>query len=136
MEIENNNVILQVNLSGGSYYDFHFKDMPVNPINWRSKNRDQPPFMGHFLCFDRWGPPSDAEKKKGFPHHGEVNLLDWELLAKPEKKNGSVECSMGCKLPMGGLQLSRKIELSENESIFFVNEKIKNLNKYGRMFNI
>jgi len=37
---------------------------------------------------------------------------------------------------MGGLQLTRKIEMPENEPLFFVTEEIKNLNKYGRMFNI
>ena len=136
MEIKNSNVILQINLSGGAYYDFHFKDMPVNPINWRSKNHDQPPFMGHFLCFDRWGPPSNGEKKNGFPHHGEVNTVEWKLLTKPKKNNGFIEASMMCSLPMGKLELKRKIELSENEPVFIVNEEIKNLNKFGRMFNI
>jgi hypothetical protein len=37
---------------------------------------------------------------------------------------------------MGGLQLTRKIELAEDEPVFFVTEEINNLNKYGRMFNI
>jgi len=37
---------------------------------------------------------------------------------------------------MGGLQLTRRIELSDDEPVFFVKEEIKNLNKYGRMFNI
>ncbi|HBE39971.1 MAG TPA: hypothetical protein DDW27_01965, partial [Bacteroidales bacterium] len=37
---------------------------------------------------------------------------------------------------MGGLQLTRKIEMPEGEPLVFVTEEIKNLNKYGRMFNI
>lgn len=32
--------------------------------------------------------------------------------------------------------MTRKIEMPEDEPIFFVTEEIKNLNKYGRMFNI
>lgn len=136
MKLENNKVILRVNLAGGSYSDFHLKDLPLNLLNWRINDPEQPPFMGHFLCFDRWGPPSDAEKTNGFRHHGEVNTEHWELLDKAQEKDASLKCSMRCQLPMGGLQLTRRIEMTEDEPVFFVKEEIKNLNKYGRMFNI
>lgn len=66
MKIDNSKVVLQVNLTDGAYFDFHFKDLPINPINWQTKDPEQPPFMGHFLCFDRWGPPTEAEKINGF----------------------------------------------------------------------
>ena len=58
MKIENNKAVLEVNLNGGSIPDFHLKELPLNPLNWRSKDTTMPPFMGHFVCFDRWGPPS------------------------------------------------------------------------------
>ena len=136
MKIENSKVLLKVNLRGGSYIDFHFKDFPINPINWSSQEAESPAFMGHFLCFDRWGPPTDAEKANGFHHHGEANSVEWKLLDKPQPKDTLSACLMRCMLPMGGLQLTRKIELSTNEPVFVVTEEIKNLNKYGRMFNI
>ncbi len=136
IELENNIVVLKISLYGGAYFDFHFKDFPMNPINWVCRDTTQPPFKGHFICFDRWGPPSEAEKKNGFMHHGEVNSLKWEIITPPERRNGSIFCEMKCFLPMGGLQLVRKIELYENSPVFHVTEEIKNLNKYGRMFNI
>ncbi len=136
MKLENKKAILQVNLAGGAYCDFHLKDLPLNLLNWRISDPEQPPFMGHFLCFDRWGPPSDAEKTNGFRHHGEVNTEHWELLDKAQGKDALLKCSMRCKLPMGGLQLTRRIAMAEDEPVFFVTEEIKNLNKYGRMFNI
>jgi hypothetical protein len=136
VKMETNNVVLMVNLNGGAFFDFHLKDLPVNPINWRMKDTINPPFMGHFLCFDRWGPPTPAEEANGFHHHGEASTEPWKMLAEPLSQNGKITCSMMCTLPMGGLQLKRKIELSENEPVFFVTEEIKNLNKYGRMFNI
>jgi hypothetical protein len=37
---------------------------------------------------------------------------------------------------MGGLKLTRKVEMPEDEPVFFVTKEIKNLNKYGRMYNI
>jgi hypothetical protein len=136
MKIENSKAFLEVNLNGGSYPDFHLKELPLNPLNWRIKDSTMPDFMGHFLCFDRWGPPSENEKANGFKHHGEVNTVTWTNLAEPRTINGMITCSMICSLPMGGLQLKRTIEMPENESVIFVKEEIKNLNKYGRMFNI
>jgi hypothetical protein len=136
MRIENSKVLLQVNLRGGSYSDFHFKDHPVNPINFQSKESEDPLYTGHFLCFDRWGPPTDAEQANGFIHHGEANTQTWQLLSEPEAKKGLISCSMTCTLPMGGLRITRIIEMSETEPVFFVKEQIQNLNKYGRMYNI
>lgn len=136
MKIENNKAVLGINLYGGSIPDFHLKDLPVNPLNWRSKDTTMPPFMGHFVCFDRWGPPSEGEKLNGFIHHGEVNTLMWTVLSEPRQIEGKISCSMTCTLPMGGLQLTRKIEMPEDEPLFFVTEEIKNLNRYGRIFNI
>lgn len=134
--LDNNSVILQINPQGGAYTDFHLKDLPLNPINWESTDAEQPPFRGHFLCFDRWGPPTEAEKANGFPHHGEVNLEEWNVLEEPCRKNDITECLMKCNLPMGGLELTRKVELPQEDPVFFVTEEIKNLNKYGRMYNI
>lgn len=136
MKIENSKVLLQINLSGGSYFDFHLKEQPINPINWRATKPEEQMFMGHFLCFDRWGPPSKAEQANGFRHHGEVNTESWELLTSPQVNEGALTCSMMCRLPMAALQLTRKIELSADEPVFLVTEEIKNLNRNGRMFNI
>lgn len=136
MKIENSKAVLEVNLNGGSYPDFHLKELPLNPLNWRIKDSTMPHFMGHFLCFDRWGPPSEAEKANGFKHHGEASTVIWKRLAEPESINGKITCSMECALPMGGLRLTRKIEMPADEPVLFVTEEIKNLNKYGRMYNI
>ncbi len=136
MKIENNQTVLEINLNGGSISDFHLKDLPVNPLSWRNKDTTMPPFMGHFLCFDRWGPPSEGEKLNGFQHHGEVNTITWKVLSEPRINDGKISCSMTCTLPMGGLELTRRIEMPVDGTVAFVREEIKNLNKYGRMFNI
>ena len=136
VKMGNSNIELLVNLNGGSYIDFHLKELPINPINFRATKPEEQIFMGHFLCFDRWGPPSAAEKANGFRHHGEVNTESWELFTAHQINDSRSICSMKCKLPMAGLQLTRKIELSADEPIFFVTEEIKNLNRNGRMFNI
>ena len=131
VKLENSTIVLHMNLNGGSYIDFHIKEQPLNPLNFLLEVPPQPPYMGHFLCFDRWGPPTESEKTNGFTHHGEANLQVWKML--DENNSG---CTMKCSLPMGGLELIRDVKLSDSEPVFFVTEKIKNLNKYGRMFNI
>jgi hypothetical protein len=136
MKLENNKAVLLVDLNGGMLHDFHLKDMGLNPLNWKSHNPDLPEYKGHFVCFDRWGPPSEGEKANGFIHHGEVNTIKWKVLAVPQRSNGMLTTSMTCTLPMGGLQLTRKIEMPENDPVFHVTEEIKNLNMYGRMFNL
>lgn len=136
MKIENSKAVLEVNLNGGSYPDFHLKEIPLNPLDWRIKDTTMPDFMGHFLCFDRWGPPSDAEKANGFKHHGEASTVQWKTVSEPKTVNGITTASVECTLPMGGLRLTRKIEMPSEEPLFFVTEEIKNLNKYGRMYNI
>ena len=136
VKMENNSILLLVNLNGGSYFDFHLKELPVNPISWRATKPEEKMFMGHFVCFDRWGPPSAAEKANGFRHHGEVNTQVWELLNEPHVINGLSTSSIMCTLPMAGLQLTRKMEVSADEPVVFIKEEIKNLKKNGRMFNI
>jgi len=136
VKMENNSSLLFVNLQGGAYFDFHLKELPINPICWRATKPEERRFMGHFVCFDRWGPPSPGEKANGFLHHGEVNTLLWTLNDAPHAVNGRLSGSMMCSLPMAGLQLTRKLELSADEPVFFVTEEIKNLNKNGRLFNI
>jgi len=136
VKMENSKIELLVNLNGGSYFDFHLKNLPINPINWRGSKPGELVYMGHFLCFDRWGPPSATEKANGFRHHGEVNTQSWKLLTASKIKDGPSTCSMMCQLPMAGLQLTRKIEISVDEPVFFVTEEIKNINKNGRMFNV
>lgn len=136
VKMGNNTIELLVNLKGGAFFDFHLKDLPVNPISWRGTKPGEQMFMGQFLCFDRWGPPSAAEKANGFTHHGEVNNLLWELLSSPETIDGRSSSSMKCVLPMAGLQLIRKIVMSADEPVFYVTEEIMNPNLNGRIFNI
>jgi hypothetical protein len=136
VKMGNINVELYINLLGGSYFDFHLKNLSLNPISWRGTDPEEKMFVGHFVCFDRWGPPSPSEKANGFRLHGEAATQLWELLGASGSFNELSSCSMRCLLPMAGLQLTRKIELSAIEPVIFVTEKIKNLNKNGRMFNI
>lgn len=63
--------LLSIDPAGGSLADFHLAGT-VNPLCWDSAIHDQldpnnqePRPLGHFLCLDRWGPPSIDEERPG-----------------------------------------------------------------------
>src|SRR4051794_3683216 len=70
-----------VDLGGGAIGEFKFKGSQLNPLNWNAPGPKDTSVhgFGHFLCLDRWGPPSDAEGKLGMPYHGEASNVRWEV---------------------------------------------------------
>jgi hypothetical protein len=131
------NAQLVIDLAGGSIENFHRKDNTLNPLVWGDKDdKPNPRAMGHFLCLDRWGPPSDAELKNGMPFHGEAANVVWQTLRAPAEQKGSIHAEMSAQLPMAGLSIKRSIDLSATQSCFTVTEEVTNTNKLGRIFNM
>jgi hypothetical protein len=92
--------------------------------------------MGHFLCLDRWGPPSAAEEKNGMPFHGEASKVIWRVTRPPEQNGGWIEAEMFAELPLAGLEVRRVIRLLDTEALVSVREKVTNRNRLGRIFNM
>ncbi|MBT4482949.1 MAG: hypothetical protein HOC71_04640 [Candidatus Latescibacteria bacterium] len=136
--LEGNTAIVQVDLAGGSIVDFHLVGQELNPLNWNypGKGDLEPRTIGHFICFDRWGQPSPQEQKNGMPFHGEAAQVEWSALSQPSNKGGIVSAEMSCKLPIGGLSLTRTMKLSGDSPVLVVREEITNMNKLGRLYNI
>jgi hypothetical protein len=136
--LEGKTARVSVDVAGGSIVDFHFLDSGLNPFTWNypEKGDSKPRTMGHFVCFDRWGQPSEQEAKNGMPFHGEAAQVVWTVLAEPSRKDGAVTAEMSCDLPIGGMSLRRTLSLSENSSVLTVREEITNDNKLGRLYNI
>lgn len=109
---ENPAAKLSVDPKGGVIREFRFKN-GVNPLH---------AFFGHFLCCDRWGPPTAAEAKNGMPDHGEA----WRVTWTPEGE---------AVLPLAGLAVRREIRLHATEAVALVRETITNRNKLGRAYN-
>ncbi len=80
LKLDNSVSTIVINLEGGSYIDFRLKTNPVNPLNWHYNGDDGLDFEGHFICLDRWGPPSVGEAANGFKHHGEASSIMWDVL--------------------------------------------------------
>jgi len=63
--------------------------------------------MGHNLCLDIFGPPSDAEAEAGLTAHGEGSVVPYELSA------GTDALAARAHFPIAGLDFERRILLRE-----------------------
>lgn len=95
-----------------------------------------PRSMGHFICLDRWGSASDAEKANGLTNHGEASQVWWEVSQEPVSQGGVIEAILSARLPLAGLSVERTIRLQENASVVSVTESVKNHNPFGRIYNL
>jgi hypothetical protein len=126
-----------IDLLGGSIVGFQFQDQRLNPLVWNNEgDPSQARSMSHFVCLDRWGRPSDAERLNGMTNHGEAATVPWKTLSGPAKKSGGVHAEMEAMLPMAGLHLKRNIMLAAGKALFTVTEVVTNRNKLGRVYNM
>ena len=130
--LEGRQARLVVDILGGSIVDSHLTSHGLNPLRWANDGPlNQPRSMSHFLCLDRWGQPSEAERDNGMPGHGEATKVEWDVLEQQ-----AARVRMSADLPMAGLRVERQIELAPNGPWFHVTETVTNRNKLGRVYNM
>ena len=130
--LTNGQARLVVDVFGGAIGEFRRKGVEVNPLAWAMPGEGDTSIrgFGHFLCLDRWGPPSEAEGARGMPYHGEATHVRWTV-----NREAGQEAEMTARLPKAGLLVRRKVRLSDREAVFVVEEEITNENALGRVFN-
>ena len=131
---------LIVDIGGGSIVDFQLSAQGINPlvfdnIVFEPKEKFFRP-MAHFLCLDRWGAPSKAEKQNGMFFHGEASRVEWKILKRPTLKGKLIKASMSASLPLAGLEVKRLVQLSDTSATFTISETVINRNKLGRIYNM
>ena len=127
---------LVVDLGGGSLVDFRLSGHSINPLQFDPRESAVLKPLGHFLCLDRWGAPTEAEERNGMFFHGEASRVEWRVLKKPARKGDAVEAAMSALLPMAGLEVVRTIRLSDSSASCAVSERVTNRNKLGRIYNM
>jgi len=80
--------------------------------------------MGHNLCLDIFGGPSDAEAAAGLTPHGEASVVRYELSV------GGTIMTASADLPFAGLRVAREIAL-EDRSVK-IRESVENLTACDR----
>jgi hypothetical protein len=82
--------------------------------------------IGHFLCLDGFGTPSDEEKAAGWPTHGEASKQRFETVQEPAR-NGTATLKLSTRLPLAQEAITRTMTLLDGESVVYVNTEVENL---------
>jgi hypothetical protein len=138
VRLQSQTATLVIDLGGGSIVDFHLGGDGLNPLRWLGPGDGDKALrpMAHFLCLDRWGPPTAAELANGMPFHGEASRVEWKQIGANERQTGRLVAVMEAALPIAGLQVRRTVGLSESATFFTVSETVTNRNKLGRVYNM
>jgi hypothetical protein len=143
VRIENDELIVTVTVEGGHIAEIIEKKTGINPL-WTppwpsiepSAYNGQPEYgdnseskllagiLGHNLCLDIFGPPSDAEYSAGVTVHGESSVVAYEIQASARRMIAKAH------LPLAQLDFEREIELAGNDVI--IRETVKNLTAMDR----
>ena len=128
---------VEVEILGGSITAFTRAGNSIDPLVWNDAGpEDEARPMGHFLCFDRWGGPSQAEIERGMIFHGEATRQTWSVDRKPSASSGAVTAEMSASLPIAGLSIRRTMRLAQEAAVLEVVETATNDNKLGRIYNL
>ena len=145
VQIENEQLQLTVLVEGGHIAEIRHKGTGVNPLwtpPWPSIEpsaydpQKHPEYgqnaeskllagiMGHNLCLDLFGPPSDEEAAAGMTVHGEASILPYRI-------EPAGACLTACvELPTPQLLLERRIELAGD--VVLIAETVENLSRADR----
>ncbi len=136
--LENQVARLVVDLGGGSIGEFRFQGSDLNPLSWAHPRPEDVSLhgFGHFLCLDRWGPPSPAEGAQGMPYHGEAAHVPWQIVREAGPRDGAIEAQLSAMLPKAGLSVRRTIRMSTRVAVCVVREEVRNENPLGRIYNM
>ena len=80
--------------------------------------------MGHNLCLDIFGPPTDDEAKAGLTAHGEGSVAPYELMVRGE------ELVARAHFPIAGLDFERRVALRDR--VVMIRETLKNVTSTDR----
>lgn len=81
-------------------------------------------FTGHALCLDYFGEPTAEQAACGLSLHGEAAIGRWEVInSSPAEK---VQCKWKVALPISQLSFEREVQISNGQSVAYVEETITN----------
>ena len=83
--------------------------------------------MGHNLCFDFFGGPSEEEAGAGLTVHGEASVADWDL-----RRRGGEELTATAELPLAGMRVERRLTLAPGAQEVHITETVENLSAADR----
>jgi len=147
VSIANQHLRVTVLKEGGHVAEIQDKELDVNPLwipPWpsiepslydRQKNPEYGDdsesrllagIMGHNLCLDIFGPPSEEEAAAGLTVHGEASVVPYDVVS------GDSELTMRALLPNAQLRFARRIRLRPAGRVIEFSETVENLTATDR----
>ena len=147
VQLQNDEVYLTLLPGGGHIAELVLKSNAVNPLwipPWKTiEPADYDPakhpeygsgpeaqllcgIVGHNLCFDYFGPPSEEEAAAGLTVHGEASIVNWET----EQKRGELVAK--AEFPQAGMRMERTLRLAPKAQGVVVTETAENLRDIDR----
>jgi hypothetical protein len=83
--------------------------------------------LGHFLCLDGFGAPSEEERSAGMPFHGEANGRQFETVEESARGSGASNVKLKARLPLAQEDVTRTVTLIDGESVVYINTEVENL---------
>lgn len=87
--------------------------------------------LGHFLCFDRWGPVTKNEAARGIPFHGEARIATWTV-----RHASPLSAGLATTLPATHFDLKRSVSLAATGGAFRMVTDIANSTPARRSYNL
>jgi hypothetical protein len=82
--------------------------------------------LGHFLCLDGFGAPSQEEMKAGYPFHGEASGRKFEVVESG--KSGSItSLKLSTQLPLAQESVIRTVQMADGENVAYVETEVESL---------
>jgi len=89
------------------------------------------PGMGHFVCVDGFGPPSEDERQAGMPMHGEAHQQSYSV--DHDSREGDTQVvTLSAELPLARERLVRTLRLVDGENVLYVESELENLLGFDR----
>lgn len=141
--LSNGFIELVVLKTGGSFPSLTLVDdkQAMNPM-WDSLRADRElgrpervsgP-IGHFICVDGFGPPSEDERKAGMEGHGEAHRLEWSTDFAGRAESADV-LRQAVTLPRVHEVLRREVRLRPGENVVYVKASLTSLLDFDRPVN-
>jgi hypothetical protein len=131
--VSNDKLEMTIALLGGAFAKLLRKDDPnkLSPL-WdpaeaaRAAGLPAPTdaSLGHFVCVDGFGVPSDEEQKAGFPTHGEAHERLFEI-SHLEQQSGAATLTLKVNLPITQETFSRSIRMALGENAIYVTSELE-----------
>ncbi len=90
--------------------------------------------VGHNICLDFFGAPSEEEARQGLSIHGEAPSLRWRKV-RAATSTREVRLKLAVRLPVAALRFEREIRLRRGESVAYFQEKVTNERKADHFFH-